>query len=216
MDSKYQDFIKFLFDREECNGDWRFDLEPEEPDLSGEEVVEYVQRMLKNYESDLANYTDWQLGLGIDYIFNNSCSDLSFYLRDGPAPVDKRVAAILALKVFFEKCLDKRCVPSLSHLSEKGNKLNQFCYMVWDITPLTYCEETFEKQEIYSAVAEVMKYSLSLDNIACIEGGLHGLGHLELYFEEAPIIVREFINSYQGSDKRLLEYARNAEQGYVQ
>ena len=87
--------------------------------------------------------------------------------------------------------------------------------MLWDTTPLTYCEQTPEKKEIYAAVAEVMEYSLSLDNIACIESGLHGLGHLELYYDEAPKIVRKFIESQKVRDERLIAYAEQAEQGNV-
>lgn len=88
--------------------------------------------------------------------------------------------------------------------------------MVWDATPLTYCEQTLEKNEIYSAVAEVMEYSLSLDNIACVESGLHGLGHLGLYYDNAPKIVRKFVSSRKVTDKRLIAYAKQAEKGCVQ
>ena len=215
MKDKYQEFIKFLFDRNESEDDWRFDYELVEPDLTQEDVVAFVQRMLENYETDLSAYSDWQLGLGIDYIFNNVCSNLSFVLRDCPVAIEKRVSFILALKSFFKTCLNTRCVKALGHLSESGNKLNHFCYMLWDTTPLTYCEQTPEKKEIYAAVAEVMEYSLSLDNIACIESGLHGLGHLELYYDEAPKIVRKFIESQKVRDERLIAYAEQAEQGNV-
>lgn len=61
-----------------------------------------------------------------------------------------------------------------------------------------------------------MAYSLSLSNIACVESGLHGLGHLELYYDEAPNIVRQFMQNNPGIDKRLFEYAKNAEKGHVQ
>ena len=66
MKDKYQEFIKFLFDRNESEDDWRFDYELVEPDLTQEDVVAFVQRMLENYETDLSAYSDWQLGLGID------------------------------------------------------------------------------------------------------------------------------------------------------
>ena len=215
MTDRYQEFIKFLFDRNESEDDWRFDYKLVEPDLTKEEVVAFVQRMLENYATDLSGYSDWQLGLGMEYIFNNTCSNLSFVLRDGPVAIEKRVAAILALESFFKNCLDERCVKALGHLSEGGNKLNYFCYMLWDTTPLTYCEQTPEKKEIYAAVAGVMEYSLFLDNIACIESGLHGLGHLELCYDEAPKIVRKFIESRSVVDERLIAYAEQAEQGNV-
>ena len=87
--------------------------------------------------------------------------------------------------------------------------------MLWDTTPLTYCEGIENGDAIYAAVAEVMQFSLSLDNIACIESGLHGLGHLGSYYPPASQIVRQFLETTKVTDKRLLEYARNAESGCV-
>jgi len=215
MTDKYQEFVEFLFDRDESAGDWRFNGDIVEPALTKEEIVKFIRRMLESYRADLSAYSDWQLGMGIDYIFNNSCSDLSFALRDGPVAIAKRVNAIRALKTFFRECLNERCVSALGHLSENGNQLNHFCYMVWDVTPLTYCEQTPGKTEIYSVIAEVMRYALSLDNIACIESGLHGLGHLEHYYDQASAIVRSFLSSGRATDKRLVAYAREAEKGCV-
>jgi hypothetical protein len=35
MDDKYQEFINFLFDREESCGDWRFNFELTEIEITG-------------------------------------------------------------------------------------------------------------------------------------------------------------------------------------
>jgi hypothetical protein len=172
--------------------------------------------MLENYESDLAKYSDWQLNLGLSYVFYNHCSDWSYFLLDAPAHIENRVAAIRALKVLFQKCLNIRCSQTLGHLSEKGSQLNDFCYMLWDITPLTFCEQIKEKNEIYAAVAEVMEFSLSLDNIACIESGFHGLGHLSSDYKKAAEIIRRFIETQHHIDKRLIEYAKKAEKDHIQ
>ena len=213
MNDKYQTFIQYLFDREESSADWRFELDLEEPDLSAEEKVELVKRMLESYQQDLAGYSNWQLGMGLEYIFNNSFSDLVFCLREGPVSLDKRSAAIRALKGIFGECLNHRCEKTLGHLSEEGNQLNHFCYMLWDTTPLTYCQGIDNGDEIYAAVADVMQFSLSLDNIACIESGLHGLGHIGIYYPPAAQIVRQFLQTTKQTDQRLLAYAGNAESG---
>jgi len=52
-----------------------------------------------------------------------------------------------------------------------------------------------------------MECSLSLENIACIESGLHGLGHLVLYCDEDSKILRKFINSVKLMNDRLIVYA---------
>jgi hypothetical protein len=222
MEDKYQIFLNYLFEREESKGDWRcnlFGLEimgANEPKLTADEVVEFIRRMLENYDSDLAKYSDWQLSLGLDYVFNDLYSKWPFLLRDGSSHIENRVTAIRALKILFQKCLNNRCSQTLGHLSEEGSQLNNFCYMFWDITPLIYCEKTKEKDAIYAAVAEVMEFSLSLDNIACVESGLHGLGHLGAFYKEAPKIIRRFIETQHHVDKRLIEYAKEAEVGDIQ
>ncbi|MFL0797185.1 MAG: hypothetical protein K6L73_06800 [Cellvibrionaceae bacterium] len=216
MDKSYLDFLAFLFDRVESEEDWRFDVDLIEPELTGEQVVFYVKRMLENYETDLEKYSDWQLARGLEYVFSNTFSDLPFFLRDGPSDIESRIEAIKSLKNIFEKCFDQRCDEELGPYSQGRNELNYICYMLWDVTPLTYCEELACKDRIYEAIAEVMFFSLSLSNIACVESGLHGLGHLELYYDEASTIVRDWIDRNPEADPRLIEYAKNAEVGRVQ
>lgn len=214
---KYQNFLNFLFNRTASDGDWRFDIE--HPILTGEEVCSFTKHMLENYETDIAQYTDKQIAEGLEFIFNNSFSDYAFFIRDEPTPIDLRVSTIKALIPFFKHCLNKRCLSVLGHLSETGNELNHFCYMLWDATPLSYCQSKKEKYAIYEAIREVMAYSLTLDNIACIESGLHGLGHLKLYDDTAPSIIQQFIKTFNKKnkqiDQRISHYAKNAEVGNI-
>lgn len=215
MTIEYYEYIDFLFNRDPSKGEWRFDIYLNEPELDGFQITSFVRKMCENYTEDLSHFSDWQLGKGFEYIFNNSFSDTSFLLRDGPASLDERVSAIKSLKPFFKNCLNERCIDSLGHLSEEGNDLNAFCYMLWDVTPLTFCEEMSDGKAIYDAILDVMEYSLYLSNRACIESGLHGLGHMELYSEKAPRIVRKFLKDSSNIDLKLKKYAKNAEVGNV-
>lgn len=213
--STYTDWLSFLFDHDEAKGDWRFDFFLDHIEFTPAQAVDYVAQMFNHYDRDLAHYSDWQLALGVDYIFNNSCSDYAFYLRDKPVSLDKRIHAILSLKVFFEKCYDKRCVPSLGHYSEKGSPLNTPCYMLWDTTPLSYCEGKQDRDAIYAAVTEVMEFSLTLSNKACIESGLHGLGHMVSYYPKAAKIIDRNMHRFRRVDSRLKSYAKAAKMGGI-
>ncbi len=215
ISSTYPDWLSSIFDHDETKGDWRFDLYLDDIEFTPEQVVDYVTQMFTYYDRDLAHYSDWQLAMGIDYIFNNSCSDYAFYLRDRPVSLEKRIEAILSLKVFFEKCYEKRCVPSLGHYSEKGNALNIPCYMLWDTTPLSYCEDKQDRAAIYKAVTEVMEFSMTLSNKACIESGLHGLGHMVPYYPEAAKIIARNMHRFRRVDSRLKDYAKAAQTGYI-
>ena len=89
--------------------------------------------------------------------------------------------------------------------------------MLWDFTPLSYCDEQKDKDELYAALVEVMGHAISLDSVACIESGLHGLGHIEHSYKPAGDVVKQFIDTKGHElDEDLLQYARMAQKGYVQ
>lgn len=73
-----------------------------------------------------------------------------------------------------------------------------------------------ETEAYYHAIASVMESCLYLDNPACVESGLHGLGHLATFQSgiAAPIIDR-FLKTAQKQDVRLLNYAKSARTGMI-
>lgn len=212
----YQEWLKSLFDHDEAEGDWRFDSEVTAVTVTAEQVVAFVTRMLRNFEGDVAPYSDWQIAMGLDYVFNNACSDYAFHLRNEPVPLEQRLAAIGAIKVLYDTCFDTRCEPALGHLSEEGNPLNDICYMFWDTSPLGYCEDCPDKAALYKATTGVMEYALGRENIACIESGLHGLGHLAPYYPPARDIIQRFLRQVKDVDQSVLEYAEAAREGCIQ
>lgn len=217
MDEEYQYWLEYLFDRDESLGDWRFSLwEDYEPDELS--IVLFTTRMFENFRTDVCPYSDWQIAMGVDYIFNNSCSNFVFAIRDSAVDIELRVKAIEAMKNLYIDCFDTRCDSVLGHLSEQGNSLNYLCYMLWDATALSYCEDmgANDANAIYRSIASVMECSIGLNNIACVEGGLHGLGHLSSYYPKAGSIIGRFRKNTTIRNKKLLNYAKQAESGCIQ
>ena len=88
---------------------------------------------------DLLRFSDAQLSDGFSYMLDNSCSDTVFALMDECVSLEQRKRAIAAIKYVYADCFEQRCSPVLGHLDEPGaNALNQICYMLWDVSPLTY------------------------------------------------------------------------------
>lgn len=212
----YEKFITDLFDHDESKGDWRFDIEIDK-DISenDEEVVALIIYLFQHYREDVDKYSDWQIATGLSYIFN-SCFSYAYTIRDGNAPLSDKLSAVRAIKLLYQHCFEQRCSPTLGHLDERWNSLNNLCYMLWDETPLSYCENMPQKKHFYESVSEVMEYSLSLNNIACIESGLHGLGHLVMYFPEAADSIQNFIDTAKNIDPRLIRYVLQAKTGCIQ
>ncbi len=181
-------------------------------------IPEFVVQLHEDLPELMKDYTVWQLARGIDVIFNANVADYVFDLRDGSASFEKKVEAILSMKKLYSECFFKLCRPRLGHLSEDMNELESFCYMIWDVSPLSYCENNDQKDRFYSAIAEVMEYALSLNNIACKESALHGLGHLisPPHYPRAKDIIQNFIDKNKNADPRIIKYAEQAKTGMIQ
>lgn len=214
--SLYDSWIKSLFDRDEQRGDWRFEIGEEPIDVPEALLCSFIIKLNSELPELLSRYTDWQIAMGIDYIYNPSCSNMAFTIRDGDLQLETRLETIRSIKNLYRDCFETRCLPILGYLSEQGNELNGLCYMLWDITPIKTCKNHKDGAAILDTVAEVLSYALTMKNIACLESALHGLGHIVYNFPKASDIIQSFISKSANIDPRILRYAEAAKTGCIQ
>ncbi len=218
MPPRYLEWLQFVFNRPVTPNGWYFDSYEDEFNAANSELVELFQHTMVMSGQDLSCYSDEQVKFGLEYIFNNSCSDVPFSLKDDAVPIEKRLQAIESIKFLYRNCFSPRCAHVLSHNDEPGaNPINAICYMLWDVSPLSYWERSTEKHLFYPAVINVLEDALFSTNPACIESGLHGLGHVHPYFKERVVTAIELHSKKHGfSSPQLKQYAHNAAIGYVQ
>ncbi|HEU5330793.1 MAG TPA: hypothetical protein VFU78_22060, partial [Thermomicrobiales bacterium] len=72
------------------------------------------------------------------------------------------------------------------------------------------------RADLDAACLDVMRQTLALDNDACRENALHGLGHWLPYYP-APVeqIIADFLARTPTLRPELLAYARRAQRGAV-
>lgn len=79
-----------------------------------------------------------------------------------------------------------------------------------------YANMNDETEAYYHAIASVMESCLYLDNPACVESGLHGLGHLATFQVNIAVpILDRFLKKAKNQDPRLLNYAKSARTGMI-
>jgi hypothetical protein len=180
MHPRYIEWLKYVFDRPATSNGWYFDVEDMEPfEAEPSELVELVATTFENCAVDLASYSNEQLRYGLSYIIDNGASDVVFSLMSEQVPAAQRLRAIAALKQLYSQVLGPRCAPVLGHTNEPGgNALNYICYMLWDISPLSWWERSPDRATFYQAVCDVLEHATMSPNPACVESGLHGLGHI--------------------------------------
>ncbi len=216
MNDRYAEWLKYVFNRPETTEHWYFDWSIPDFEAKPAELTEFITRTCRDCATDLAGFSDWQINAGLNYIFSNVCSNCVYTFRDISVPLASRLDGIRAIATLYSDCFARRCSPVLSHLNEHAQSaLNNICYMLWDVTPLAYWEETPHKEFYYAVVVEVLESALHVDHPACIEGALHGLGHVEMY---APEAVARVIDKWLPDARispALREYALNARRGYM-
>jgi hypothetical protein len=217
MIDEYHAWLKHVFDRPVHDPAWYFDIDAPEFQADAKTITELVTRTMLRSGTDLLAYSNGQVNQGLHYIFNNACSNTVFAILDETVPFEQKVAAIRSIKLLYKDCFTPRCAPVLGHLDETGaNPLNAICYMLWDVTPLTYWEKRERKDEAYAAILDVLKFALRSTNPACVESALHGLGHMHYKVSrQVEQIVQRFLSKPHIQNEYLLHYAKNAHRGYV-
>lgn len=215
--SRYSEWLTHVFDHEVTDPQWFFDIYAPDFSASDREITELFTHTMQNCGQDLRRFSDAQVDQGLNYIFSNSCSNFVFSILDGDFAFELKLEAIRSIETLYTDCFASRCTPVLSHHNELVcSPLNHMCYMLWDVTPLNYWEGRTRKAEAYAAVVDVLEATLRSNNIACLEGALHGLGHTYSHVPEriGPLVER-FVSENSRLPPELLSYARNAAVGYV-
>ena len=206
-----------MFSHEVTDPQWHFDPDAPEFESTEEEQVELIRETFTRSGDDLRPFNDAQVNQGIWFLASPSCSDFMFSVRDGDVALAAKISAIQSIHLLYRDCFSKRCAESLGHIDEPGaTELNPICYMFWDVCPLSYVHDSNHARELEDAVFTVLHDTIRIPHRACIEGGLHGLGHLAYQYEKR---VGKIIDDYLKSakiDHALRLYAERAKEGAIQ
>ena len=92
------------------------------------------------------------------------------------------------------------------------------------LTPKTIAENVQQQYQnidaetrgYYAAIADVMQNCLGLSNPACVESGLHGLGHMATFLPDIAVpIIDTYLKNKKNKNKDLINYAKTARTGII-
>ena len=214
----FGDWVNAIFGRPEGPKPWYCDINNQIPDIAPELSVRYLRKLFTESKDLLGQYSNLQLKWGFWYIIDCGLSSELVSLLDKSVPLQEKLETIESIYLLYKECFFERCAGALSHLGEsKENPLNVLCYMWWDVAPLPATAGKIDNKEIDASCLEVMCKALTLDNDACRESALHGLGHAKLYYPvEVERMLSDFIAENPKLRKELMQYARSARVGVVQ
>lgn len=214
----FDDWVKGVFNWPEKEAPWYHGIDIRGPLVSPKDSLHFLRQLFGGSSSILQQFSNLQVERGLQYIIDPGFSNEILCFLENSLPLRERVEAIDSIYLLFQDCLSKRCSNYLSHIDEsRENPLNKVCYMWWDVAPLVATGGKIENKETDIACLNVMRKILSLENEACRESALHGLGHAQLYYPaEVKKIVDAFIATNLNIRQELLSYAKSARLGMVQ
>ena len=206
---------------------WREDLFGQPPDsdpvmvelrdetyaLSKELQLDYIDRALLDPDIHTL-FNKNQIGIGLQIIYSNSCSDIPFcYIND--VEENRRITAFNNLRYLYTNYFEKYCISPVDRVGYnlEDGAIGYLCYMFWDIFPLYHGNAT---QKIVDAAVAVMQNAIKSKNDNCIVSGLHGLGHWASKTPPAIAAIETWLKMPSTNNPAVLEYARQAKTGCVQ
>jgi len=208
---------------------WYWSLDADTWSDSPEVTLRFLTRLFENPAAALTRYSDVQIEQGLWFLTNNSAWEILCVLWDTTLPRDERERGIRSMYSLFDKLFARRCTEYLCHTETSQNSraedvspLNGSCYMWWDnVSGFRRAGNApagaEDARQLDVVFLETMRRILDLNSIACIESGLHGLGHW-VYRQREPVerVISDFLDRNPKLPAALAEYAHHAAVGQVQ
>jgi hypothetical protein len=218
---KYAAAVKYLFDRPEVSPtigeEWYWNHDEPDFEATPLEWVQIQTLLFSRAGTDLANYSDEQIGMGLNYVMSNSVSEIAFSPLDESVGMPRTLKMMEAFPSLWRDCIGPRTKDWRYSIGNNKGRLGFVCYMWFDVWPLPW--NLRESTEFNSGLWMSLKEILSVPSREVQIAALHGVGHLKGQIgrdAEVEEHVRAFWMNLKDSDDELKSYAKAAATGMVQ
>lgn len=216
----YADAVRYLFDRPvpgKKEQEWYWDND--EPEFQATPLQwTHIQTVLfANAGTDLAPYSDEQVGMGLTHVMSNNAGDIPSMVLDPSVPLADAMRMMQAFPRLWSDCFSPRMAHVHQTIGSGSDRLHFACYMWFDVWPTFW--NVKDIPEWRDAMWAVFCHMLEVPCREVQVSALHGIGHEGRYLQrprELQERVELFIRSVPAHDEELKNYARAAAQGMVQ
>jgi hypothetical protein len=217
---KYDAAIKYLFDRPESidmdSTEWCWNIDEPEFVATPLEWVKIQTALFARCGDDLVNFTDCQIGMGLNYIMSNSVSSVPHMPLDKNVMLDDTLLMMKHFPTLWANCIGPRTRHVNCQIGHNTGRLGYVCYMWFDVWALPWNLRHVEEfnASVFSALQKMLRVSSREVQVAA----LHGIGHLKSDLKLDRDIDNEiarFIKELGNRDEELRFYAMAAQTGMV-
>jgi hypothetical protein len=203
----YLDWRNELFNRNICDDPVTMEMTEDFHKVSDINKFKFLTEALNDNEI-ISSFNRRQIGIGLNYLFHNCCSDYPYIFRTTSAK------NILHLNILYEKYFLAFCTSPIKDRigAETDDSIDWLCYMFWDIFIIF---PGFDTADHINYSYKVMTKQLHSTNEQIICSSIHGLGHFAFYDNRSEIILNNWLKSPTTKNEILINYAEIAKSGMI-
>lgn len=216
----YANALRYLFDRPVPGADgqeWYWDIDTPEFEATPLQWTRIQTLVFANAGTDLARYSNQQVGMGLNHVMSNNAGDIPHKADDPSVPLADAMRMMDAFPSLWRDCIGPRLdTAEAQRDTDSVARLNFVCHMWFDVWPTFW--NTKHISEWRDALWNVFCEMLDMPYREVKRSALHGIGHDGRYLERQAAIdqrITRFIASVK-DDVDLVHYARAAARGMVQ
>jgi hypothetical protein len=215
----YNAALRYLFNRPvpDKNGrEWYWDIDEPEFDATPLQWTHIQTVLFANAGTDLAPYSDEQVGMGLNHVMSNNAGDIPHMVNDPSVPLADAMRMMRALPTLWRDCLGPRLSKAPSDIGSRSDRLYFVSYMWFDVWPTFWNAKDIP--EWRDAMWRVFCEMLALPWREAQVSALHGIGHEGSRLnrpKELKAHMDAFIRNVK-NDEELKNYAQAAARGMVQ
>jgi hypothetical protein len=216
----YAAALRYLFDRPvplAQGQEWFWNFDEPDFDATPLEWTRIQTVLFAQAGTDLAAYSDEQVGMGLNYVMSNAVSDVPFAAIHASVPLDEAMRMMQAMPALWQRCIGPRLAHLRVPIGASAGRLAFVCYMWFDVWP-TFWNVRHEARW-RDAVWQVLRAMLDVPCRQVQVAALHGIGHCGRHLGRQEAIdraVEAYVRAIGGSDRELEDYADAARRGCVQ
>lgn len=215
----YRAALRYLFDRPVPNSsgqEWYWNIDEPEFDAAPLQWTQIQTVLFANAGTDLAPYSDEQVGMGLNHVMSNNAGDIPHMVNDPSVPLADAMRMMRALPTLWRDCLGPRLDTTRGAIGSRSDRLYFVSYMWFDVWPTFWNAKDIP--EWRDAMWQVFCEMLAMPYRAAQESALHGIGHEGVRLKrpkELQAHMEAYIRQVKNDDE-LKNYAQAAARGMVQ
>lgn len=215
----YADALRYLFDRPvpaKGEQEWYWDIDEAQFQATPLQWTQIQTVLFANAGTDLAAYSDEQVGMGLNHVMSNNAGEIPHMVNDPSVPLADAMRMMQALPTLWRDCFGPRLKAVHRPIGSSSERLNFVCYMWFDVWPSFWNAKHIPewRDAMWHVFCEMLQ-------VPCREvqiSALHGIGHNVRYLQRPKEIqarIDAFIRDVR-DDEELKSYAHAAASGMVQ